>query len=99
MVLGYVSVICMPSIYGFLPSVLRGLGVEVHRPRMLPFRDEMRYFITPWRQNEKSAQIFSETALHQVAPDGVILADNTPMSPLHGYTIVESKSAACSNSV
>jgi hypothetical protein len=82
MVLGYVSVICMPLIYGFLPSVLRSLGVEVHRSRMLPFRDEMRYFITPWRQNEKSAQIFSETALRQVAPDGVILADNTPMSPL-----------------
>ena len=82
MVLGYASVICMPLIYGFLPSVLRGLGVEVQRTRMLPFRDEMRYFITPWRQNEKSAQLFSETALHQAAPEGIIIGDNTTRYPL-----------------
>jgi len=78
MILGFASVICMPIIYGFLPGILTDLGIEVHRTRMLPYRDEIRYWITPWKQNENSAQIFSEQALRQAAPDGIILADNTP---------------------
>ena len=81
-VLGLASLVCMPTVYGTLPNILRGIGVEVHRTRMLPFRDEMRYWITPWKQNEKSAQLFGEAALKQAAPNGIILTDMTPFSVL-----------------
>jgi hypothetical protein len=76
------SIVGMPIIYGVLPDVLRGFGIEVNRPRMLPFRDEMRYWITPWKQNENSAQKFAEAAFREAGPNGVIISDQTPFSVL-----------------
>lgn len=77
-----VSIVGMPIVYGVLPDVLHGFGIEVKRSRMLPFRDEMRYWIIPWKCNENSAQLFAEAALRQAAPNGVILTDMTPFSVL-----------------
>jgi hypothetical protein len=81
-ILSIASIVAMPIFYGVLPDALRGLGIEVHRTRMLPFRDEMRYWINPWKQNENSAERFAEAALREAAPNGVIISDPTPFSVL-----------------
>jgi len=81
-VLTIASIVGMPIAYGVLPDVLQRCGVEVNRPRMLPFRDELRYWIFPWKQNENSAQRFAEAAFQEAAPNGVIISDQTPFSVL-----------------
>ncbi len=81
-IVSIVSIVGMPVFYAVLPGALRGLGIEVHRSRMLPFRDEMQYWINPWKQNENSAERFAEAALREAAPNGVIICDPTPFSVL-----------------
>ncbi|KPK78936.1 MAG: hypothetical protein AMJ81_14310, partial [Phycisphaerae bacterium SM23_33] len=73
------SLVLMPVLYGLAPSLARRLVPSaVQRERELPFRDEARYWLTPWKHNEDSAERFARAALEQVKPDAVILAEPTP---------------------
>ncbi|MDP6633384.1 MAG: DUF2723 domain-containing protein [Phycisphaerae bacterium] len=76
------SLAAQPVFYAAGPSLLRAAGVRVSRGRRLPFRDEMRYWLVPWKQNEDSAERFSVSALAQCRPGSVILADSTSVYPL-----------------
>lgn len=76
------SIALTPVLYGAAPAVLHRLGREVRRVRQLPGRDETRYWIAPWKMNERSADRFATAALAEVADDAVILADDTPAFPL-----------------
>ena len=62
------------------------LGVDrvLHQPRFavanrraLPFRDEVRYWMLPWKHDEDSAWRFLKAALSETEPDAVVVADNT----------------------
>ena len=77
-----VSVVAPPLVYAAAPALVRAAGMDVKRTRKLPFRDELRYWLTPWKHNERSAEQFAEAALRQAAPNGVILADSTSDRPL-----------------
>lgn len=77
-----ISIIIQPVFYAISPRLIYACGFTVERQRMLPFRDEMRYWLVPWKQNERSAELFAQAALTQAEPDGVILADGTSMYPL-----------------
>jgi hypothetical protein len=76
------SVILMPLTYAVLPSALEALNLRASRARTLPFRDEMRYWIVPWKHTEKSAERFARAALNEAAPDGIIVCDSTSYYPL-----------------
>ena len=67
----------MPIFYSAAPSIVRSAGMEIKRTRELPFRDELCYWLVPWKHNENSAELFAAAALKQASPDGVILADST----------------------
>jgi hypothetical protein len=77
-----ISIIGMPVIYGLLPDILSWWGSPVQRIRSLPFRDEIRYWVIPWKHHEHSARQFAEAALNEASPDGIILADETSVYPL-----------------
>ena len=77
-----VSIVAQPVLYALAPSALRAAGVKISRRRRLPFRDEARYWLVPWKHNEDSAGRFATAALQQAGPDGVILADSTATPPL-----------------
>lgn len=77
-----ISIILPPISYASAPSLIRAAGMEPKRSRELPFRDEMRYWLIPWKHNERSAELFAAAALKQASPNGVILSDNTPNKPL-----------------
>ncbi|MDP6633607.1 MAG: DUF2723 domain-containing protein [Phycisphaerae bacterium] len=81
-VLCVVSVAASPALYASAPTLLGATGIQVKRGRKLPFRDEMRYWLIPWKQNEDSAERFSVSALARVRPGSVILADSTSVYPL-----------------
>ncbi len=76
------SLPCQPILYASAPSLVRRAHLQPKRARPLPFRDEVRYWLVPWKHNERSARQFAEAALKQAAPDGVIIADSTAVHPL-----------------
>jgi hypothetical protein len=76
------SIVLMPLIYAALPPILVALNLNVKRERSLPFRDEMHYWLVPWKNNEHSAEKFARTALTQAAPAGLIVCDSTSYYPL-----------------
>lgn len=66
-------------VFGYL-GVNRLLHVSrfaVSNRRVLPFRDEMRYWALPWKHDENSACRFREAALAETEPDAVVVADST----------------------
>ena len=77
-----VSIIIQPLFYAVMPRLVEASGIAVNRARVLPFRDEVRYWLVPWKHNEHSAELFAAAALKQAAPDGIILADSTSVYPL-----------------
>ena len=77
-----ISVLLPPTAYSLSPWLLQVAGVDVYRARQLPYRDEARYWLVPWKQNEDSAERFATEALQQAAPNGMIAADLTSLFPL-----------------
>jgi hypothetical protein len=70
-----ISLALTPVLYGVTPVVLNKMGKSIRPNRELPFRNENRYWITPWKFNEGSAQRFSREGLAAAAPDGVIVVE------------------------
>lgn len=54
------------------------------RARVLPFRDEVRYWILPWKHDEHSAEDFAAVAIAKMnaAGDAALFADSTSAPPL-----------------
>ena len=76
------SIISAPAFYAAAPSLAQAVSPAMVRPRALPFRNELRYWLVPWKHNERSAERFAQAALREAAPHGVILADATADDPL-----------------
>jgi len=86
------SMLLPPCLYAVIPRAAHAMGFAIHRPRELPFRDELRYWIVPWKHNERSAELFARTALAEAAPDGIIVCDSTSRYPLQIIQTVENRS-------
>jgi hypothetical protein len=74
------SLVASPVVYAAAPAALEELGVQLARGRATPFRDEARYWLVPWKHDERSAQEFAEAALRETAPDGVLLFERRTLS-------------------
>ncbi len=75
-----------PLVYAAAPGLVRAWRVEggpVAAMRRLPYRDSLRYFLVPWKQGYDEPERFARAALAQAAPDGVIVADFTPLMVLN----------------
>ena len=63
------------------PPVAR--RVLAARARLLPFRDELRYWALPWKSNEDSAERFAAEAIRRMdARGGLLYADSTAAPPV-----------------
>ena len=67
----------------------RAASFEIRRARKLPFRDEIRYWVVPWKHNEDSAERAARAALAQASPDGVIITDGNLYHPMHSLQFLE----------
>ncbi len=76
------SIAMPPIFYAVGPALVRCAKLEPERQRQLPFRDELNYWLVPWKHNENSAELFASAALEQARPEGVIIADSTSLFPL-----------------
>lgn len=79
---GIASLGLPPIFYASAPALVRRAGVEISRARELPFRNELRYWLVPWKHNEDSAERFARAALLQTRPGDLIIADETAFYPL-----------------
>ena len=71
------SILLSPLAYGAAPFVLDQAGFVLDREgKAYPLRNELRFWITPWKRGEDSAERFALAALRQAAPDGIIRAGN-----------------------
>lgn len=74
-----------PLAYGIAPALVRAWGVEVGpvQPlREMTYRDSMRYFLVPWKCGDDAPERFARAALAAAGPDGVLVADFTPLMVL-----------------
>ena len=83
-------VLCNPVIYGLAPGVWTKAGLPTPGRSDLAFRDSARYWLTPWKHNEDSAQKFAAAAISEVPEGSVIIADSTSLYPLVWVKEVES---------
>jgi len=70
-------------------AVLPGMIPQSSLPhRHLPFRDEARYWVTPWKHNEHSAAQFAQAAWAQLKPlcdagtEPILVLDQTSLYPM-----------------
>lgn len=67
---------------GVLPMALPVVQRYVSRMRELPFRDEGRYWLLPWKHNEESAQRFVEAVDGQLEEGDMLVGDLTAVNPV-----------------
>ncbi len=76
------SIMLPPATYANISNIISLVGMDGLRVPRRPFRDEIRYWMVPWKQDEDSAQRFARAALNEAAPDGMIVCDSTDYPPL-----------------
>lgn len=84
-VLWGVCIALQPVVLAEAPGLAQWVRPGAARAVQRPFRDERRYWLTPWKHDEHSAQSYAQAALKQAGPDGIILADSTARYPLLAY--------------
>lgn len=95
--LALAALVIGPVLYGLAPALARAFDLPLPgRSHQLPYRDNARYWLTPWKQDENSASQFAHAALDQVrdCPGQVyIFADSTAYWPLAWTARLEGVSA------
>jgi len=76
------GIMCAVAVPLFLCDAVERAGLSVRRSRSLPFRDELRYWATPWKQGESSAARFVVEIGKQLRAGDVLVADSTAAGPL-----------------
>jgi len=77
-----ISIVLTPIAYGVAPPLLDRMGYSIRPGRSWPYRDENRYWLTPWKLNERSAQQFAAAALAVAADDARIIPAGMATPPL-----------------
>ncbi|MGC9454481.1 MAG: protein O-mannosyl-transferase family [Phycisphaerae bacterium] len=73
------SVIGPPVFYATAPKLAAVAGFDATGKARHPYRNEMRYWLVPWKHNETSAQRFAREVVEAASrTGGVIWADSTP---------------------
>ncbi len=83
-IIAYLVVVCtlLPiPVYLTVPKIAGKLGIQ-GRPRQIPYRDEYKYFLQPWRTGCDGPKRFANEVLSIVEPNSIILADSTTVFPL-----------------
>lgn len=76
------------SSVGIPPMLVSAARAHVTRVRELPFRDEARYWLVPWKQNENSAQRFADTLRESLQEGDVLIGDLTAANPLVAESVL-----------
>jgi hypothetical protein len=81
----YAVMICtvLPvGVYAAAPALAEKMGVDIGTRGDVPFRDDRKYFLQPWKTGYRGADRFAHEALRTVEESAVICADTTTVAPL-----------------
>lgn len=82
-VLCCISLISQPLFFALSPAMVQRMGFNTSRSRPLRYRDEVRYWLIPWKQNEDSAYRWAVETLEWTSlRNGILLADSTTTNAL-----------------
>jgi hypothetical protein len=70
------------GVYAVLPQVAEKFKVNLGVKRTIPYRNEYKYFLQPWKTNYRGAERFAKEALESVDKNAIIYADGTTVYPL-----------------
>jgi hypothetical protein len=70
------------AFYSLAPEFARKAGVEIRTRGDVPYRDDLHFFLTPWKTGYTGAERFAMEALATADPNAIIYADLTTVGPL-----------------
>jgi hypothetical protein len=70
------------AVYAVTPTLAQKVHLSIGTKREIPYRNDYKYFLQPWRSGYQGAKQFAEEALEMVEEDAVIYADSTTVYPL-----------------
>jgi hypothetical protein len=70
------------GVYAALPSLAEKMQLNIGTRNDIPYRDDYKYFLQPWKTGYKGAELFADEALSSVDNGAVIYADITTIGPL-----------------
>lgn len=84
------AIVLMPPL-GYVTAIWAStkLGIDLVHARQAPFRDNAWYFMWPSKYGDYGPRVFAETALHDAAPNSVLITDYTLWRPLYFIQAVE----------
>jgi hypothetical protein len=79
-----VALAALPAlVYVPLPWAARKAGLELGTQRKIPYRDEYRYFLRPWKTGESGPWRLATEARDIVLSGGAVIGDWTSAQPFH----------------
>ncbi|HUU98534.1 MAG TPA: DUF2723 domain-containing protein [Phycisphaerae bacterium] len=74
----------LPAIvYIPLPQIARAAGLKTGVSRKVPYRNEYKYFLHPWKTGYRGAEQFADELCEALPPGAVLVADGTTVRPIH----------------
>ena len=68
--------------YIIAPVVAEEAGFNISTRADIPYRNDYRWFLRPWRTGYTGADDFADEVFKELEPDAVVYADNTMVYPL-----------------
>ena len=69
-------------VYAAAPVMAERMHMPIGTRGDIPYRDDYRYFLEPWKTGYDGADRFADEALRGVEPNAIICADTTTVGPL-----------------
>jgi hypothetical protein len=69
-------------VYAYAPSLAAKMQLDLGTRGDIPYRDDYKYFLQPWKTGYDGAERFAQQALEAVENNAVIYADSTTVAPL-----------------
>jgi hypothetical protein len=70
------------GVYTAAPALAEKMQFNIGTRSDIPYRDDYKYFLQPWRTGDKGAERFAQEALDVKEKEAVIYADSTTVGPL-----------------
>jgi len=70
------------GVYAAAPALAEKMQLGLGTRGDIPYRDDYRYFLQPWKTGYAGAERFAHEALCEVEQDAIICADTTTVAPL-----------------
>jgi hypothetical protein len=70
------------GVYAAAPALAEKMQFNIGTRGDIPYRDDYKYFLQPWRTGDKEAERFAQEVLGVKEKEAVIYADSTTVGPL-----------------